>query len=69
MITGRYIQNYSLPSKWKGMGDLGFKASAVETDYGIFLVESNDSRFKEKDGKMVEFNGFRLDLLYFIPIE
>ncbi|MHA2127887.1 MAG: hypothetical protein ACW99E_21500 [Promethearchaeota archaeon] len=68
-ISGRFIQNYSLPSKWKGMGDLGFHASAVKTDYGVFLVESNDLRFKGKDGKIVEFNGFRLDLFYYIPIE
>jgi hypothetical protein len=69
IISGRFIQNYSLPSKWKKMGDLGFHESAVKTNYGDFLVESNDLRFKGKDGKIVEFNGFRLDLFYYIPIE
>jgi hypothetical protein len=68
IIKGKFIQDYVLPSKWKGLYDPIINHSAVETDYGIFLIDPGESLFDDKDGQNIEFDGFRLDLLAYMPL-
>jgi hypothetical protein len=69
IIRGKYIKNYELPLKWKRVHDPVENYSAVETENGIFLLDPGIIEFKGKDGQIIEFDGFRLDLIAFLPLE
>jgi len=69
IIRGKYIENYELPLKWKGVHDPIENYSAVETENGIFLLDPGIIEFKDKDGQIIEFDGFRLDLTAFLPLD
>jgi hypothetical protein len=69
IIRGKYIKNYELPLKWKRVHDPVENYSAVETENGIFLLDPGIIEFKDKDGQIIEFDGIRLDLIAFLPLE
>lgn len=69
IIRGKYIKNYELPLKWKRVHDPVENYSAVETENGIFLLDPGIIEFKDKDGQIIEFEGFRLDLIAYLPLD
>ena len=69
IIRGKYIKNYVPPLKWKSVHDPVENYSAVETENGIFLLDPGIIEFKDKDGQIIEFDGFRLDLLAYLSLD
>ncbi|MFX1268436.1 MAG: hypothetical protein ACFFAK_10800 [Promethearchaeota archaeon] len=69
LIRGKYIKSYELPLKWKGVHDPIDNWSAVKTENGIFLLDPGIIDFKDKDGQIIEFDGIRLDLIAFLPLD
>ncbi len=69
IIKGMYIEYYDIPSRWEGIFDPIEHYSAVVTEYGTFLLDPVIIEFENKHGQIIEFEGYRLDLTAFLPIE